>query len=43
VRAPGAVLRGQNLEATLKTRQIKLSGGVEMVFSPKAMKNPLTR
>jgi LPS export ABC transporter protein LptC len=43
VRAPGAVLRGKNLEATLKTRQIKLSGGVEMVFAPRNLKNPLAR
>lgn len=30
----GVVLRGQRLEATLKTRQIKLLGGAELVFDP---------
>lgn len=32
----GVVLRGQKLEATLKTRQVRLNGGVEMIFEPKA-------
>ena len=40
VRAPGAVLRGSKLEANLKTRQIELGGGVELVFVPGVAKLP---
>jgi LPS export ABC transporter protein LptC len=43
VRAPGAVFRGKNLEASLKKRQVRLEGGVELVFDPKAAKFPDTR
>lgn len=38
VRTEGAVFRGKNLEATLKTRQIKLSGGVHFIFAPGAVR-----
>lgn len=37
VRTQGAVFRGKNLEATLQTHQIKLSGGVELIFAPSAV------
>jgi hypothetical protein len=37
VRGKGVVLRGQKLEATIKTREVRLNGGVEMIFEPKAV------
>ena len=43
VRGQGIVLRGQNLEATLGTRQVKQSGGVEIVLDPRAAKIELPR
>lgn len=39
----GVVLRGQRLEATLKTRQIKLLGGAELIFDPTVAKVDLPR
>ena len=39
----GVVLRGQKLEATLKTREVRLNGGVEMIFEPHAANISLPR
>ncbi|MBW3635412.1 MAG: LPS export ABC transporter periplasmic protein LptC [Armatimonadetes bacterium] len=39
----GVVLRGQKLGATLKTRQVRLEGGVEMIFEPKTADISLPR
>lgn len=41
VRTEGAVFRGKNLRATLKTRQIELSGGVQLIFAPSAVNQVL--
>lgn len=38
VRGQGFVIRGAKLEATLKTRQIKQSGGIEIIVAPGAVK-----
>ncbi len=43
VRMQGAVFRGKNLEATLKTRVVKLSGGVQLIFAPSAVAKVLPR
>lgn len=42
VRTEGAVFRGKNLEATLKTRDVKLSGGVQIIFAPSAVEKVLS-
>lgn len=43
VRGQGLVLRGEKLEATLKTRQVRLEGAIEMIFEPKAANSSLPR
>ncbi len=43
VRTEGAVFRGKNLQATLKTREIRLSGGVQLIFAPSAVQKVLSR
>ncbi len=43
VRTEGAVFRGKNLEATLKTKNIKLSGGVQIIVAPSAVQKLISK